>query len=285
MCFPSKLVITRQSSFLAASAYPFFFTIWFALCSVGAYTFAVTSLHWRRVLKIRLLGIGAVKLEFDTFTIYVDVCNDYTDPPELKEGDMLLFTHDDRDHFAAELVGECALETTRIIGPPTIIHPLWAEGKIRHDQLTVLYPKEYHLPELYSVDGLTIKAFNTDHFLGWHNVHISFLVEYENKRVYISGDSVYRKENLDQIRGVDLYIHSLLKEDIVKGRMNKEYAKHYHICEIIDLVREITPQKLMINHLVRCDWAIDPSVLKAYLRENGIDNAIVPVSDTEIFDL
>lgn len=236
-------------------------------------------------MKVRFLGIGAVKIEFNGFSLYIDACNEYCEIPELVEGDILLFTHDDGDHFSAEIVSQCALKTTRIIGPPSIIHPLWKQESISHEQLTVLYPKDYHMPELFSVDALTIKSFNTDHFMGWHNIHISFLFEYEGKRIYFSGDSYYRKENLDQIHGVDVYIHSLLKEDVVKGRMDKAYAKHYHVCEIIDLVREVEPVLLMINHLVGCDWAVDPTQLRSYLRENGIDKAIVPVSSSEIFDI
>jgi len=236
-------------------------------------------------MKIRLLGIGGISMDLGDFTIYVDACNDYNDPPELHAGDILLFTHDDRDHFAAEIVSDCALASTKIIGPPTIIQPLWKEGRVQQEQITVVYPKEYHNPEVLSMGSVMVKVFNTDHFLNWHNVHVSFLVEYEDKRIYLSGDSLYRKENIDQIRGVDLYIHSLLKEDVVKGRMDKAYAKHYHICEIIDIMHEIEPRQLMINHLVGCDWAVDPSILRSYLRENMIENAIVPVSDTEIFDL
>jgi hypothetical protein len=227
--------------------------------------------------SITLLGIGAVKIVLKRFSLYLDAFNTYIKPPVLERGDLVLFTHDDPDHFDVESLLESLLPDTVIIGPPSIAKPLWETGRVSPGQVRIVYPKEYDKPDILDLGDVTIRVFNTDHFLGWHNVHVSFLLESGGKRIYVTGDSAVRAENNDELARLDCLVASLLNEDTVKGRIDRKWAASFNLCEIISLQNRLNPRLLVVNHLIGCEWAADPGELGSLLVDKGLVNVIVPV--------
>lgn len=234
---------------------------------------------------LNLTGIGAVRLETQTRTILIDAYNTLISPPGLNPGDLVLFTHSDADHFSpAALLPKLHPETT-IIGPPGIVKPLWDSGQIEARQVICPYPCDYTEPERLEYGEITLKIFNTDHFIGWHNQHVSFLVEAEDKRIYITGDSDIRPENISELSGIDVLVASILIEETVKETMDRRHAEALTLCRILDLRRRVKPKKLIVNHLIGCDWAADPAKLKALIERNGLDDVSVPLNPDEVVPL
>lgn len=223
-------------------------------------------------MKVRNLGIGGVEIQLPHRSIFVDAFNSVMPPPELTPGDLVLFTHDDADHFHPGKLSQAITPENIIVAPPSIVLPLWETQRVSPGQLKILYPKEYHNPEYLQLDDLAIKVFNTEHFVGWHNIHVSFLIEQGNSRVYITGDSSYRRENLEELKGVDCLIFSLLKEEIVKETMDRKFGVYHHICQLQEVMESLQPKKLMVNHLLDCPWAISPWVMKKEIADLKMEN-------------
>ena len=231
--------------------------------------------------KVSLLGIGAAKIELDKFNIYVDAFNEYNSPPSLNENDIILFTHDDKDHFLVESLIKTLKTDNIIIGPPSIVFPIWQSRKISKERIKVSYPKEYTDHEEYRFNDILIKVFNTEHFLNWHNTHISFLLEIDDKSIYFTGDSKIRKENEQELSGIHCIIYSLLQYEIVKDLINKKYGKYFHFCELLELKQKLNPNLIICNHLINCDWAVNPQELNDFIVSQNLDFVKVPISPYE----
>ena len=235
-------------------------------------------------LKISLLGIGAVKIQLEQYSIYIDAVNNFNSLPKFKENDLLLFTHGDEDHFSIDKFQPENINNL-IIAPPNVILELYKSTKVQKDKLIDFLPHEYGKPLNYKIDSVDISIFNTPHFIDWQNTHISFLICAEGKKIFVTGDSRIQAEDHKFISDVDCLIYSLLDFDIVKGRLDKRFGKYKHLIEIIELQRSLTPKKIIGNHLLNCDWAVNPGDIKELLKKEKIDNVEIPTSDKDIIDL
>ncbi len=138
---------------------------------------------------VKLLGIGALSIQFDGITYYIDSFNDYNEPPKLNQNDVVLFTHDDKDHFLPNKLSSKLNQSNVIIGPPSIGLPLLVETSATQEQIKLPYPVDGDSPITLKIGSATIKVFRTEHFLDWHAIHISFLIEVGSLKLYITGDS------------------------------------------------------------------------------------------------
>src|SRR5512134_2431232 len=150
--------------------------------------------HMNERINIQLLGIGAAKIQLGETAVYIDAFNDYTDAPQISKDDLILFTHTDGDHFSAARLAEEMKSDHLVLGPPRMSHACLHSG-IGIDQIKEFYPNEYAAPIPFEKDDIKISVYNTDHFLNWHNVHVSYLIEYKNRKIYFTGDSSIRVEN------------------------------------------------------------------------------------------
>ncbi len=234
------------------------------------------------MIQIQLLGIGAVKIVSNERTIYIDAFNSFNEVPPVKENDLLLFTHNDSDHFLCDKLKGNISNNNIVIGPPSITYPIFESKFINPNNLIIYYPVNYYEPQQYEDKETIIKVFNTDHFIGWHNVHISFLIEIENKKIYITGDSYIRKENEQALQNIDCIIASLMNESIASGKIDKQYGKYYHVWELIELKEKLKPNTIIGNHMINCGWTINPADLREIIERERILDVIIPVSSEEV---
>lgn len=128
-------------------------------------------------MKISLLGIGALKIQLEHFSIYIDAINSFNSMPTIFENDILLFTHDDDDHFFIEKFKNKNINNT-VIAPPNVILDFY-KSNIIYDKLNDFLPHEYGKPINHTIQNVEITIFQTQHFIDWHNTQISFLINVE----------------------------------------------------------------------------------------------------------
>jgi len=223
---------------------------------------------------IKLLGIGGVAIGFDGFRVFVDAFNDYIKPPDLGEGDIVLFTHDDADHFyAPALLG--AIRGQKIIGPPGIAYPLLAGTGLDPRLLTIVYPPNLCSPTETEVGGLGIKVYQTTHFNGWQPPHVSFLLKHRGKKIYITGDSNTFDFDDCGIYGLDALIYSMIPKEL------RSTSVREHAMELKEIQERLNPTCIIGNHLIGCEWAVSPADLQEELEREGLHNIKIPQSVKE----
>lgn len=236
----------------------------------------------KNFVTIQLPGIGAASISIGERNIFVDAFNEHNSLPELKENDIILFTHDDGDHFSPTSLFSAVLPDNIIIGPPSIAYPLLSSGKVKSKQLQILYPPQVQEPGIENIDGVSISVFNTEHFYNWRPVHISFLIEYGDKKIYITGDSFLSPHHKKFLTGIDCIICNLLRGEVAEERMSKMEGTYHHISELLKIQYEYKPGLIICNHLLNCDWTVEPEDLNALIKKAGIKNIVVPLSEDEI---
>ena len=241
--------------------------------------------------RLRLLGIGSVEITAGERRVLIDAFNDKIAPPDIRDGDVLLFTHADGDHFDPDALSSAfgtAPERGRVpvVGPPGIAAPLLTRGIVDPEDLAIVYPTEYEVPvRIEPAEGVAVTVYNTDHFIGWRALHVSFLMEIGGKRIYVTGDAAIRGENLGDLKDLDCLVLSLLHEDSVKGHSEARFARYYNFCDLLDARRRLAPKLLVANHLLHCPWAANAAGLAALAAAEGVDGVRIPLSDREILNL
>ena len=133
-------------------------------------------------IEIRYLGNCGLFMTDGNLNIYVDfpyksgAYGYMTYNPELldsiKPNSIFLFTHGHADHFNRKLFKKT---NQKLYGPWPV--KLFMPGK-----------RKYHLDELNdSLPNFSITEFKTKH--GYSLKHFSYLIVWNNKRIYISGDT------------------------------------------------------------------------------------------------
>jgi L-ascorbate metabolism protein UlaG (beta-lactamase superfamily) len=234
-------------------------------------------------VTIQLLGIGAVKLSDGQKTIYVDAFtkSEYVKPHSVDKADLILLTHDDGDHFGFQETAQAALDTgAMVVGPPGIAYPLLADTQLPASQLQIIYPIHFKQPIITEVSGIKLKVYHTTHFVDWEPPHVSYLIEFGGKRIYIAGDSYMIDEDDLDLHGLDALLYSFVFKDLSVPTI---MADHLNMLEAVQ--KQFSPQYLLPNHLVACDWTVDPAALEQAVKQRGLENIVVLKDAQETFDL
>jgi hypothetical protein len=226
-------------------------------------------------IKIKMLGIGACYVKVGNRRIFIDAFNEYNTVTDLKADDIILFTHDDKDHFVSEEVVK-QYRGNLIIGPPSIAYPLLCAGNIDSKQLKVAYPAQIGNPILFNLDDITISMIQSQHFMDWNPIHVSYLIEVDQKRIYITGDTHINHMNPKVYDKLDCLIYSLIKEEVVKSQMSSEVGVIYHMNEINDIQYRYQPKLILCNHVLNCDWAVKIEDMEDCLKRNKVQGVLVP---------
>lgn len=234
---------------------------------------------------IQLPGIGAISISAGERNIFIDAFNDYNSSPELKKNDIILVTHDDGDHFSPKNLFSRVLPDNTIIGPPSIAYPLLSSGRVNSKQLQILYPQQIQNPVNETIDDISISVFNTEHYLDWKPVHVSFLIEYKGKKIYITGDSFLNSCQKEILTGIDCIIYNLVKGEVVDEKISKRDGLFHHISELLQVQYDYRPKLIVCNHLLNCDWTVEPEDMEDLIKKAGIENIVVPQSASDVVEI
>lgn len=118
-------------------------------------------------ITVRNLGIGALLIEAWNRRILIDAFNTMIKPTEVLPGDILLFTHDDGDHFSPDQLPAVREQDILIIGPPSIVKPILLQKKAEFEQIEVLYTNNYAESASITIGNIKISCYHTNHFNHW----------------------------------------------------------------------------------------------------------------------
>lgn len=145
-------------------------------------------------LKITFLGHGSLLFQFNGKNIYIDPFSRVADYAQLPQADMILLTHEHRDHLDPQ-----ALENVRAEGTTLILTEACAEqvsGGI------ILQNGDIHTADSILIE--TIPAYNLVHKREngqpYHpkGVGNGYILTFGDQRVYVAGDT----ENIPEMKGL-----------------------------------------------------------------------------------
>lgn len=236
-------------------------------------------------INIRNLGVGALEIRAGDKRLLVDAFNTLNQPEKVLPGDILLFTHDDGDHFNAQSLPELKQQNVTVIGPPTIVKPILELDKAELKQLQVLYSKDNQNPDCISLEGVCIKAFHTEHFNQWGAINNSYLIEVNDRKLYITGDSLLTKELSNVIGKTDAVICNLVDEGFLKGYEDRRFAVHHNLSYLLKISTLCNPVKMIGVHLLNFEWTVDAEDMRRLVEAYGFYHIIIPTSTTQLIDL
>ncbi len=232
-------------------------------------------------VTIRLLGAGAIRLTDGQKIVYVDAFSRYVRPFHVEKADLILVTHDDADHFGAHETAQVAQNTgALVVGPPGIAYRLLADARLPAEQLHIVYPIHLQKPLTEEVRGVKLKVYQTRHFLEWEPPHVSYLVELAAQRFYITGDSSIMDDADPDLKHLDAALVSLVPRDLSAPTVMDE-----HMAAIVDVQKRFSPRYVLPNHLIHCDWTVEPLDLKKEIEKRGLTGIVIMEDERQEFEI
>ncbi len=190
-------------------------------------------------MKITVNKQSSIKI-VGSKTIYVDPI----DYGPMHDADYIFITHPHWDHFSLVSILELRHENTVFLTPKDLVEELLNVG-ISEEYIYVVKPNEQL--SLKSMDLKTIPAYNikTKHHLKSQN-WVGYLINIDNKSIYIMGDTDMIKEALD------------VKCDILFIPIGGTYTMDYK--EAAKLTNIIKPHKVIPTHYGFCIGSINDAI-------------------------
>jgi L-ascorbate metabolism protein UlaG (beta-lactamase superfamily) len=231
-------------------------------------------------VEVNLLGIGAVKLCSEQTVIYIDAFSELVKPLHVERADLILVTHADGDHFEPERTARAAMETGAVVvGPPSIAYPLLANTSLPAKQLRIIYPIHFKKPVSEEICGVKITVYQTRHFNDWEPDHISYLIELGGRKFYITGDSYMLDETDSDLKQLDVILCALVMDLLAAGVVEA------HVAAPEKVQREFAPRYLLPNHLLHCQWTIEPAVLREAVKAKGLEGVVIIEDEQQVFEI
>jgi L-ascorbate metabolism protein UlaG (beta-lactamase superfamily) len=196
-------------------------------------------------LKITFIGHGTLMFTFGGKIIHVDPYSDVGDYSKLPKADIILLTHEHRDHLDLKALNLVRTEKTLVILTQTCAKQV--EGGIVMNN-----------GDVKSIEGLKIEAFpaynivhKRDDGQPFHPKGIGngYLITFGDKRVYVAGDT----ENIPEMK-------ELKGIDIAFLPMNLPYTMTPEM--VADAARTFNPKILYPYHYGETDTSRLSSLLK-----------------------
>lgn len=231
-------------------------------------------------VEVNMPGIGAVKLCSEQVIIYIDAFSELVKPPHVEKADLILITHADGDHFAPQETARAAMETGAVVvGPPGIAYPLLANTPLPANQLRIIYPIHFKKPVSEEICGVKLKVYQTKHFNDWEPDHISYLIELGGKKFYVTGDSSMLDETDPDLKQIDAILYSLVMD------FSTAEAVDAHVSALEKVQHDFAPCYILPNHLLHCNWTIEPAVLQEAVRQKGLGGIVILENEKQVFEM
>ncbi len=157
-------------------------------------------------------------------TIYIDP---FRIEKEQNDANLILITHDHYDHYSEEDIKKVINENTVIVAPKTM--------KVGINAKEVIYVEPNKEYEILGIKIKTIPAYNINkHFHPKENQWVGYILELEDKKYYIAGDTDITPENKQ------------VKCDIALVPVGGTYTMTYE--ESAELVNTIKPRLAIPTH-------------------------------------
>ena len=154
----------------------------------------------------------------------------YIDPFNIndnyKNADIIFITHSHYDHFSEEDIKKVANKNTKIIIPKDLLEKTRKVG-FNEEDIIIVEPNENKTVE--NINFETIPAYNVNkQFHPKENKWLGYIIEIDNIRYYIAGDTDITEEN------------KKVKCDVAFVPVGGTYTMNYE--EAAELINEIRPE-------------------------------------------
>ena len=234
---------------------------------------------------VRNPGVGALELKVGNSRILVDAFNSVNKSEEVRPGDIILFTHDDDDHFDPSKLPDISGLNVTVIGPPSIVKPLIESEKAQIEQIRSVYSQNNAHPTFIELEDICIKSFGTHHFLNWKPVHNSYMISHKLCSIYITGDSYLTKDFKDIAGSMDIVICNLVDEGYITKSEDPRFAVHHHLSYLLNIMSTYKPKKIIGTHLIGFDGTVDAGTMKKLVKDFGFEEILIPADSCEIYEL
>ena len=157
-------------------------------------------------------------------TIYIDP---FRIEKEQNDANLILITHDHYDHYSEEDIKKVINENTVIVAPKTM--------KVGINAKEVIYVEPNKQYEILGIKIKSIPAYNINkHFHPKENQWVGYILELEDKKYYVAGDTDITPENKQ------------VKCDIALVPVGGTYTMTYE--ESAELVNTIKPRLAIPTH-------------------------------------
>ncbi len=221
-------------------------------------------------VTITALGLAAVRISDGSQTLYVDAFfrEHSIRPFDARDADVILVTHDHRDHYDGAAVAAAARRTGAVvIGPPSIAHAMLVQHALPADQVRILYHQDPATPVRTDLGTTAISSFASRHFSDGDQltIHNSYLVELGGKRIYVTGDSNELTMKEPRLQGLDALVYNFVTFD-------RDLAK---VAALEDVQRRFAPHRLIPVHILDCDWTVQPGELAREVARRRLASVVV----------
>jgi L-ascorbate metabolism protein UlaG (beta-lactamase superfamily) len=150
-------------------------------------------------LEITFIGHGTLMFTFGDLVVHLDPTSMFGDYSDLPKADLILITHEHRDHFDQELLPELCKEGTVVIGNE-------AAAKQVADSVVM---KNGDVKSFLGLEIEAVPAYNIQHMRSpgtpFHppGVGNGYVIAFEDMRVYIAGDTENVPE-MKEIKDIDI---------------------------------------------------------------------------------
>lgn len=141
-----------------------------------------TYMIGKDTLKLHFFGHASLMLEYRDLCIYIDPVNPYADYRLLPQADIILITHEHRDHLDTAVIAQIRKEGTHIL----------ANGKAAAQIPDANAVQNGESREIFGIDILAVPAYNTTK--GREKYHPKgngngYILSLGSMRIYIAGDT------------------------------------------------------------------------------------------------
>ncbi len=180
-------------------------------------------------MNIKVLCHSSIKIETENKIIYVDP---FKIKEELYDADVIAITHSHYDHFSEEDILKIKKEETQIVITEDLLEKTLELGFEKENILIVIPNNKYSVVD---IEINTIPAYNINKkFHPKENNWIGYILNIENKKVYIAGDTDITEEN------------KKVECDIALVPIGGTYTMTYE--EAAELVNDINPKLAIPMH-------------------------------------
>ena len=139
--------------------------------------------------NIQVLCHSSIKISKEKI-IYIDP---FKIDKEYNDADIIFITHDHYDHYSEEDIDKVCKQDTVIIIPETLLAKVLKKG-FKQDYIITIKPNQNYMIEEIKFE--TIPAYNINkNFHPKENEWVGYIIEINNCRYYIAGDTDMTPEN------------------------------------------------------------------------------------------
>ena len=208
-------------------------------------------------MEIEVLCHSSIKITTESEIVYIDP---FRIKEEAHDADIIFITHSHYDHFSEEDITKIKNDNTKILVTTDLLERTLELGFYKEDIILVEPNNSYNLS---NIKVNTIPAYNINKkFHPKENNWVGYLLNVEDKTVYIAGDTDITDENKQVKCDIALvpvggtYTMTYQEASELVNTINPKLAIPLHYAELVGTKEDAIKFKELINSNIEVDIQI-----------------------------